>query len=610
MNLRIPFIVLLLLLSITPLQAEEPEFLPVDEAFQPSIQVVEGDQNQIETHWKVAEGYYLYLSRISVRAGDQPQALEFITESETKDDPNFGLVEVFHDQAQLRFIPALAATSKLQVEVTYQGCAEKGLCYPPQTRSYQVNWPGNSTPVAVNQSTPVSSPDATSTDTADGLAGLLASSGSAWILGTFFVLGLGLTFTPCVLPMLPILAGAIAGQGEDISARKGLALSLAYVLGMASTYTLAGVLVGYFGASMNLQAAMQNPLALSVFAGVFVLLSLSMFGFYELQLPAFLRDKLNSIGQQPGEAAPSGIGRYLGLALLGLISALVVSPCVSAPLAGALIYISTTGDALLGGAALFALSLGMGVPLLLLGAGGGRFLPKAGTWMLAVKSFFGVLLLALAISLLGRFLPAQISLLLWGALGLVYATHLGSLKEATTGWQKTRRGLAALLAVYALALLIGGLAGQTDPLQPLAGLTVSSSNSSSSQEEIPLFTRIESPADLQAEMASAQQAGLPVVLDFYADWCASCLVMEKEVFRHMNPSDYSGQVRFLQLDVTSNTGEHTDFMQQWGLFGPPAILYFQKSGEELRSLRTVGELSLEEFRKHLQTLESASNRNT
>jgi thiol:disulfide interchange protein DsbD len=493
--------------------------------------------------------------------------------------------------------PGLPAQEDLKVSVTYQGCAEMGLCYPPQTRHFTVNWPGNP-----DQSTTPSTPSKASTETAGGLADYLASSSSLLIIGTFFLLGLGLTFTPCVLPMLPILAGAIAGQGQDLSVRKGLTLSLAYVLGMATTYTAAGVLVGYFGASMNLQAAMQNPLALSIFAGVFVILSLSMFGFYELQLPAFLRDRLNRLGQQPGQASEaSGPGRYLGLALLGLISALVVSPCVSAPLAGALIYISTTGDAFLGGTALFALSLGMGVPLLLVGAGGGRLLPRAGNWMLAVKSFFGVLLLALAISLLDRFLPGQLTLILWGLLGVIYASHLGSGKELQTGWQKTQRGLAIALGVYALALLLGGLAGQEDPLQPLAGGLISTKASSSVAEKN-LFTRLDSPDALHSQLAAAASQDLPVVLDFYADWCASCQVMEKEVFRHLNPEDYAGQILFLQADVTRNTAEHSALMQEYGIFGPPALLYFQASGEEITSLRDVGELGLEEFRKRLQTL--------
>lgn len=508
----------------------------------------------------------------------------------------------FYNTLELTASPDLPA-GPIQVELSWQGCAEAGLCYPPRTETFQLQWPGNTAITLETEQiiNPVISPSAATKD-AGALATLLESSGLMWIVGTFFVLGLGLTFTPCVLPMLPILAGAIAGQGQKISTGKGLGLSVAYVLGMATTYTAAGVLVGYFGASMNLQTAMQNPIALSVFALIFVLLSLAMFGFYELQLPAFLSDKLNNLGNKPNsKASSSGFGRYTGLALLGLISALVVSPCVSAPLAGALIYISTTGDALLGGAALFALSLGMGVPLLLVGAGGGRLLPRAGVWMLAVKNFFGVLLLALAISLLARFLPASISLTLWGLLALVYAVHLGS-GEIKTGWQKTRRGLAAALAIYAVALLVGALAGQDDPLQPLAGLMGKSSLVTVAGEQQTLFTKTDSVKQLKQQLLLAKNQSLPVVLDFYADWCASCKVMEKQVFNQINPQNFVNQLVFLQLDLTKNTPEQSALLEEYQLFGPPALLYFDQNGTEIPSLRTLGEVGLNTFQNQLKKL--------
>lgn len=474
------------LLSSNFLQAAA-EFLPAAEAFKASVSIDNQQPPQLVAHWDIAKGYYLYQSRISLKINDQQLQPQFLSQAEKKDDPNFGRVEVFYNTLELTASPDFPA-GPIEVELSWQGCAEAGLCYPPRTEIFQREWPGSSATSTPSITTPsITTLGKQTTEDAGTLAALLESSGLAWVIGTFFLLGLGLTFTPCVLPMLPILAGAIAGQGQNISTGKGLGLSLAYVLGMASTYTAAGVLVGYFGASMNLQSAMQNPVALSVFAVIFVMLSLAMFGFYELQLPAFLRDKLNNLGNNPNsKASSSGFGRYAGLALLGLISALVVSPCVSAPLAGALIYISTTGDALLGGAALFALSMGMGVPLLLVGAGGGKLLPRAGLWMVAVKNFFGVILLALAISLLARFLPASISLALWGLLALVYAVHLGSY-EVKSGWQKTRRGLAAALALYAAALLVGALAGQNDPLQPLAGLI--GSNNSNAHQEQPLFTQ-------------------------------------------------------------------------------------------------------------------------
>lgn len=584
--LPLQLMMLATLLFSSLLQAA-PEFLPADQAFKASVRVDEQQSPRLLAHWEIAEGYYLYQSRISLKVNGQPLPPEFLSQSEMKDDPNFGRVAVFHNTLELTASPNAAAGVML-VELSWQGCAEAGLCYPPKTATYELQWPGSA-----------DAPTATTED-AGTLAALLESSGLAWIVGTFFLLGLGLTFTPCVLPMLPILAGAIAGQGQNITAGKGLTLSLAYVLGMATTYTAAGVLVGYFGASMNLQTAMQNPVALSIFAVVFVLLSLAMFGFYELQLPAFLRDRLNNLGNKPGQqASSSGIGRYAGLALLGLISALVVSPCVSAPLAGALIYISTTGDALLGGAALFALSLGMGVPLLLVGAGGGRLLPRAGLWMIAVKNFFGVILLALAISLLARFLPGSISLALWGLLALVYAAHLGS-GEASSGWQKTRRGLAGTLAIYATTLLLGALAGQQDPLQPLAGLVTG--NNSAVRQEQGLFTTTDSVDQLMEHMQAAKAQSLPVVLDFYADWCASCKVMEKQVFSKVDPQDYAGRMVFLQLDMTENTPQQAALLQQYQLFGPPALLYFSDKGAEVPALRNLGEIGLQTFEQQLQQL--------
>lgn len=596
---RSTLLLLLTSLLISGFLQAAVDFLPANQAFKASVVL---ENQQLLAHWEIAEGYYLYQSRISIQANEQALQPNFLSQATTKNDPNFGLVDVFYNTLELTASPDLPA-GPIQVELSWQGCAEAGLCYPPRTETFQLQWPGNTATTLETEQIikPSSSPKGTNED-AGALATLLESSGLMWIVGTFFVLGLGLTFTPCVLPMLPILAGAIAGQGQKISTGKGLGLSVAYVLGMATTYTAAGVVVGYFGASMNLQTAMQNPIALSVFALIFVLLSLAMFGFYELQLPAFLRDKLNNLGNKPNQqASTSGLGRYAGLALLGFISALVVSPCVSAPLAGALIYISSTGDALLGGAALFALSLGMGVPLLLVGAGGGRLLPRAGVWMLAVKNFFGVLLLALAISLLARFLPASISLTLWGLLALVYAVHLGS-GEIKTGWQKTRRGLAAALAIYAVALLVGALAGQDDPLQPLAGLMGKSSLVTVAGEQQTLFTKTDSVKQLKQQLLLAKNQSLPVVLDFYADWCASCKVMEKQVFNQINPQNLVNQLVFLQLDLTKNTPEQSALLEEYQLFGPPALLYFSSEGTEVVALRTLGEIGLSTFQNQLQTL--------
>ncbi|MFG1490445.1 protein-disulfide reductase DsbD, partial [Oceanospirillum sp. HFRX-1_2] len=403
-------------LNAVAVSSDQEEFLPPEQAFQFDFEQL--SDGTVKLHWDIADGYYLYQKRLKLTdTNKQPLTdVAFLTQSEEKNDPNFGLVQVFHHQLD---IEALPVTNQLML--SYQGCSENGLCYPPQRKTLDVQ---SATKTASNAKVSESSQPAPTAnqalaveEDAGAIAAMLANAEGYWVVLTFFVLGLGLTFTPCVLPMIPILAGIIAGQGTNITLRRGIGLSTAYVLGMSLTYTLAGVLVGYFGAKMNLQASLQSPTALIIFSALFAALAMAMFGFYELQLPSFLRDRLDRMGQN------SSGGKYAGVALMGLISALVVSPCVSAPLAGALVYISTTGDALLGGASLFALSLGMGVPLILVGAGGGKWLPRAGGWMLEVKAFFGVLLLGVAISLLSRLLPGNVSILLWSLLAIVYAAH-------------------------------------------------------------------------------------------------------------------------------------------------------------------------------------------
>lgn len=580
---------LLLLMSQLWLSAyaDEPEFLPPDEAFRFSYEQNGG--GDVLLTWDIAPGYYLYQQRFRITDADKnpvPDVI-FLTRAEQKDDPNFGRVDIFHHRVQIRVRPQ---TDTLLV--SYQGCADGGLCYPPRKQQLSVT-PVSAIPAGESAPAPDDATAAAGQD-AGAIASLLADADGYWVVLTFLALGLGLAFTPCVLPMVPILAAIIAGQGTQITMRRGIGLSVAYVLGMSVTYTLAGLLVGYFGARMNLQAALQAPAALVVFTALFVALALAMFGFYELQLPGFLRDRLDRMSRNsPG-------GRYAGVALMGLVSALVVSPCVSAPLAGALVYISTTGDALLGGASLFALSLGMGVPLILVGAGGGKWLPKAGGWMLEVKAFFGVLLLGIAISLLSRLLPGPVTLLLWAVLIVVYAVHIGNWGEAAKqGWGKTRLGLSVVLLAYGLSLLMGGLAGQSDMVRPLGFLAGSAKETTA---EAPVFRRFRSVAELQQAQQAAQMAGRPVVVDLYADWCTSCKVLEKQVFQQPEVKALAADVTLLQLDITANEPEHTAFMQALGVFGPPAIMFYRGSGEEALNLRVQGEVDAREFAARVQAL--------
>jgi thiol:disulfide interchange protein DsbD len=379
-------------------------------------------------------------------------------------------------------------------------------------------------------------------------------------------------------------------------------LSLVYVLAMAATYTLAGVFAGLFGD--NLQATFQNPWILSTFAGVFVLLALSMFGFYELQMPAFIQGRLSDISnRQKG-------GSLAGVAVMGFLSALIVGPCVAAPLAGALIYIGQTGDAVLGGFALFALSLGMGAPLIAIGTGAGKLLPKAGPWMDAIKAVFGVLLLGVAIWMLERILPAQITLSLWAALLIlssIYLRALDALPVEASGWTRLWKGLGVVSLVYGVLLLIGAASGARDPLQPLGGMLAANSGggvaAASAQEAHLPFTRIKTVADLDRELGTAARQGRPVMVDFYADWCVSCKEMEKYTFADAAVRQALSQYTLLQADVTANDAADKALMKRFNLIGPPSILFFDSTGKERSDLALVGFKPAEQFVKHVQKVD-------
>src|SRR5690606_22393478 len=449
-----------------------PEFLPVDEAFQLHVDVV-GDE--VRASWHIAPGYYLYQERMSLEAVEEGASLApavFHTEAKLQDDPYFGLQPVFHEQAEMGAKIVSAPGDVLKIQVTSQGCADAGLCYPPRTQTLSLELPESMTAAgsgavsanlvtmaepsaakASSNANPSSVPVSSTTASADGLAGFLQEAHWLFVVATFFVLGLGLTFTPCVLPMVPSLSGSIVGQREYPTTPRAFALSLSYVLGMASTYAAAGVAVGYFGARANLQAWMQQPWVLGLFGLLFVVLALAMFGLYELQLPAAIRNRLDALSRrQKG-------GQVMSVTIMGVLSALVVSPCVSAPLAGALLYISTTGDAVLGGGALFALAMGMGVPLLIIGTLGTRILPKAGAWMERVKQAFGVMLLAVALWLVERVLPIGLSLALWALLLIGAGLHLGALRLHAEGWARSLQALGIVVLLWGVFVLWGAAQG-------------------------------------------------------------------------------------------------------------------------------------------------------
>ncbi|TBW59189.1 protein-disulfide reductase DsbD [Marinobacter halodurans] len=581
------------------------DFLPVDEALPFSSGLAD---NGVELTWNIAPEHYLYRDRIKVVATDPGVEVgkpRFSLAGHTKDDPYFGKVTVFTDPINAMVPVTLPeGVDETTLKVTYQGCAEAGLCYPPQTRdALYVASAGNGAPApAATGGTPGRFGGLTQagTDSATGIAALLQQQSLLAITGIFLLLGLGLTFTPCVLPMIPIISALVSNQHTRTP--QALVLATSYVLGMALTYAAAGVLTGLLGASFNLQAQLQSPAVLITFATLFALFALSMFGLFELRLPQAITSRLTATSSRL-----SG-GHLVSVFGIGALSALVVSPCVSAPLAGSLLYISTTQDAVLGGLALLALGLGMGLPLILVAVGGRRFLPRTGTWMNTVKAVYGVMLMAVAIWLLERLLPGRVTLILWGLLAALTGVQLGAFERARAGWQRTWKGVGLVLFTYAILLLGGALAGANDPLRPLApftatgAVTVAASPGTGSSTEAPdsPFRRTASTSELKAAQASAAKAGQPVMLDFYADWCISCKVMERNVFSDPQVRAAMSSMTLLQIDVTDNTPEQQALLDELNLFGPPAILFFDRQGEEIASARVMGEMDRDEFLAHLE----------
>jgi len=575
----------------------EPELLDPELAFTPSV--ASPDPSTLVVSWAIAEGYYLYRDKLGVElpAGNGVRIASLQSEpGKPKEDELFGRVEVYHlaARATARLQRDQPDATSLQVLVKYQGCAEIGVCYPPQQKLLPVQLAaiGEASGFAVALSSPgsaVSQPPAAvpRLSEQDRLATVIASAGPLLMVATFFGFGLLLTFTPCVLPMVPILSGIIIGQGDKVRSGRAFALSLVFVLAMAASYTVAGVLAGLFGS--NLQAAFQAPWLIAAFAAIFVALALSMFGFYELQLPAAWQSRLAELSNR------QRAGTYAGAGVMGLLSALIVGPCVAPPLMGALIYIGQTGDAALGGLALFALSMGMGAPLLALGASAGTLLPKVGPWMQAVKGVFGVLLLAVAIYLLERIVPAALTLLLWGMLLVVSAAYLGAFQSVPSGWPRLWKGLGLVLFTYGALMLIGAAAGGKDTLQPLRGLVLAGPERELGRLR---FIPVKTEQDLQREVASAAALGQPSMLDYYADWCVSCKELEKYTFSDPQVVAALAGVRLLQADVTGNDEHDQALLRRFGLIGPPAVLFFGADGEERAAFRMVGFLDAGDFREH------------
>jgi len=584
--------------------ADEEEFLKVDEAFVLSATLTK--RGDLHARWDMPDGYYLYRHQFLFDTKNPEQVTlgeAQIPAGKAKVDDYFGEVEVYYHSAEALVPLTTQPGVNTQLGVSYQGCADAGLCYPPETKWFAYDGArlisatlpvaGSAAQNAAGSAPEPSEVTSTVASTQEQvLAGVLAHESLLYALALFFVAGIGLAFTPCVLPMVPILSSIIVGEGEGISKRKAFTLSSAYVIGMAATYALVGTLVGLFGAELNLQAALQSPSVLVFFALVFVLLSLSMFGFYELQLPPALQEKLNNMGRkQQG-------GKHASVLIMGSLSSLVVSPCVSAPLAGALIYISTSNDAVLGGTALLALGLGMGMPLLLVGGSGGHWLPRAGAWMNGVKAVFGVLLLAVAVWLLERVIPPAMTLALWAALLIGSGVYLGVLDfSPRQGFAQLGKAAGSMGFLWGVLLLIGAASGANDPFKPLARVGAGLNGVSQGvAHATPRWMAVKSLADVQSRIG---ESGKPVILDLYADWCISCKTMERNVFPDSAVAARLNQFTLLRADVTANDDADRALLNHYGLFGPPSLVFFAEDGGEIKEVRVQGEVDADTLAAHL-----------
>lgn len=569
------------------------ELLPADQAFQFFATVK--DANTIQVNWVIAEGYYLYREKTRLElvnsSAVQLGAIN-IPQGKPYHDEAFGKVQIFHQE--LSFKVPLLRTKKAAQTITllakYQGCAEQGVCYPPMESKVELQLP-----VALKQKLQ-SSPESVKSGLSeqDQIFQSLKNDSLGLTLLSFFGFGLLLAFTPCIFPMIPILSGIIVGQGESVTTRKAFLLSLSYVVASALMYTVFGVLAALFGS--NLQVIFQEPWVIAIFSAIFILLSLSMFGFYSLELPKSLQAKLHDSSDKHRD------GSYIGAAIMGALSALIVGPCVAAPLAGALIYIGQTGDVLLGASALFVMGFAMGIPLLILGASAGSLLPKAGHWLNSTKAIFGVLMLAVSLWMLDRILPASVTMLLAAALLIIPAIYLRAIEplpEKLSGWYKLWKGLGMMMLVYGILLLIGLTMGNTNPLQPLKGI---GNGSSTSQEQGLEFNKVSSTSELDQVLEQASANNQWVMLDFYADWCISCKEMEAFTFTDEKVRQKLSSFILIQADVTKNSADDQALLKRFNLIGPPAIIFFGPDKLEKKASRVIGYQDSETFISGLNNL--------
>ena len=569
-------IFILLVFSLSLLNAAD--FLMPDEAFKPYAKV--NTQNQIEAGVKIGEDIYLYTNEFSVKVIET----DGVKVLQTKKPQS---VDHHGDQVYLSsplYVLDLQSLSKekkdVKILISYQGCSEMGLCYEPYTKEFtlQVDF------AKVQKPSLVLKPLLSQTDT---IANTIKSGSIAFILLTFFGFGLLLAMTPCVFPMIPIISGLIISQGEGLTTRKAFALSVVYVLAMSIAYTIAGVLAGLFGA--NLQAALQTPWVIYSFSFIFVALALSMFGFYELKLPDALVNKVSASNKRSG---------YVGVAIMGFLSALIVGPCVAAPLAGALVYIGQTGDALLGGMALFAMSLGMGMPLVVVGVSAGKFMPKPGGWMTMVTAVFGVMMLGVAIWMLEKVLDSAFIMGLYAMLGLGFSLYLGAFEREGHIF---KRSVALLLFIYSLALFLGFLAGSPSFTKPLGFLKSTAINATTQVQNKDLKFQVVTSITQLDKLLQANK-GKKIMLDFSADWCTSCKELEEVTFANKEVKNALDGYVLIRADVTENSEKNKALSKKYGVFGPPALLFFDTNLKVKSSKTIIGFIEVKPFLEHLSTL--------
>ncbi len=550
--------------------------------------------DKVIIRWQIADGYYLYRDKFNFAIKGENVALgeTVLPRGVLKHDPVFGDVEVHWHAVEITLTTVRQGRDVTPVELVigYQGCKDNAICYPPISKTVPLLLESVAAPAVAATTGDIlnQKPGGKKISRQDSITQSLKDGNVLLNILAFFGFGLLLALTPCVFPMIPILSGIIIGQGDHFTHQRAFFLSLAYVLAMAITYAVLGVIAGSF--HLNLQAASQNIWSIVVFSGIFVLLALSMFGFYELQLPGSWQGRLSAAGNSQKRDS------LRGATVMGLLSAIIVGPCVAPPLAGALLYISQTGNAVLGGFALLSMGLGMGAPLIIIGTSAGKLLPKAGVWMESVKRVFGVIMLGVAIWFLERVLAGPVILLLWASLFIVTAIYMGALDrlDPYAGWQRLWKGLGLAMLVYGAVLIVGAASGGQDVFRPLQGIAMNSS-----QIEQLEFIRIKSVDDLDRILAVATERDNAVMLYFYADWCITCKEMEKLTFPKSEVHQVLQDVILLKADVTANDENDNALLKRFELFGPPAILFFG-NGEERKDFRLIGFVEAGEFVQHVQ----------